>query len=137
MPYSIDQDWDDPFEQRPERRRSFRHPKRFRCAIGAHDSGNRDAISCPGMVMDVSTTGVRVVTGHALEPGDRVELTLPTLGMSEQACLPDAFHGQADVVWSATLTGSGSQGALAFGNAFLQNMEFSLFLERLFLESAA
>lgn len=131
--YAVDLDrvWDDPFEHLKERRVAPRFDYRFRLSITAEDAERNHRVVGPGIVRNISLTGVLLVTKHTLTPEQRVMLEVPTIGCGDNMCLPDVFEGTAQVVRARDLDGGKRDVAMRFGDDLFQNMEFAIFIDTL------
>jgi hypothetical protein len=129
--YAIDTAWDDPFEHPVERRTAPRFPIKLRLTLTAADLEKRAHVVGPGIVRNISLTGVLLVTKHVLHPFQRVRLELPTAILGEEVCLPESFEGTAQVMRTEPLDGGKSHVALRFGDDLSQNMEFVVFIDHL------
>lgn len=129
--YVVNQPWDDPFDHLSERRRAARFPYRTKLIITAATSDGRRRLVGPGIMMDLSLSGVKVITKHKVEIGQHVGLELRTEPVAHDACMPDAFKGSAVVVRSIPGPGRRSEVALSFNDDLALNMEFALYVDRL------
>ena len=129
--YATDAAWDDPFEHVDERRRAPRIKCRFKLNIAADDPGHTHRVVGPGLVRDISLTGMLLVTKHSLEPDQSVQLEVPTMGCVDSMCLPAVFEGTAQVIRAKDLDGGKQDVALRFGEDLFQNMEFAIFIDAL------
>jgi hypothetical protein len=129
--YAVDKAWDDPYEHVDERRNAPRVRCRFKLSIAADEAERNRRVVGPGLVRDISLTGILLVTKHSLKPEQRVQLEVPTLGCVDSMCLPDSFEGTAEVIRSNELEGGKSDVALRFGEDLSQNMEFAIFIDAL------
>lgn len=129
--YAIDKVWDDPYEHLQERREAPRFDYKFRMAITAADLEQKRRVVGPGIVRNISLTGVLLVTKHSLNPNQRVLLEVPTGGCADTMCLPAAFAGTARVIRAHDLDGGKQNVAMRFGEELFQNMEFAIFIDAL------
>jgi len=103
--YALDKTWDDPFEHLDERRRASRYNYRFRLSIAAENALDMRRVVGPGIVRNISLSGVLLVTKHTLSPEQRVLLEVPTGTCADTLCLPNVFEGTAQVIRSSELDG--------------------------------
>ncbi|MBN2310068.1 MAG: PilZ domain-containing protein [Candidatus Hydrogenedentes bacterium] len=129
--YDVNVAWDDPFDRPAERRESRRFEFRMKLSIRVDVPGREHRLIGPGIVQDISLSGVCLVTKHDLTPGQQVTVALPTNVCRDGLCLPEAFLGPAEVVWVTPAEKRCSRVALRFGAALVQNMEFVMFVEQL------
>lgn len=129
--YALDKTWDDPFEHLDERRRASRYNYRFRLSIAAENALDMRRVVGPGIVRNISLSGVLLVTKHTLSPEQRVLLEVPTGTCADTLCLPNVFEGTAQVIRSSELDGGKRDVAMRFGEDLSQNMEFAIFIDAL------
>lgn len=129
--YSLDTSWVDPFEPRVENRSSDRFPFSLKVSIAVEDPTQKGQLIGPGIIRDISQSGVSLITKHQLTPRQRVTVALPTEGCHEDMCLPKAFIGRAEVCRTEPGDGSKSTVALRFGDSLCHNIEFVIFLDYL------
>jgi hypothetical protein len=129
--YAVDTVWDDPFEHQDERRRANRFSYKFKLSIAADDPERSRRVVGPGIVRNISLSGVLLVTKHNLTPEQRVFLEVPTVGCADSMCLPHVFEGTAQVIRVADLDGGKHNVAMRFGEDLFQNMEFAIYIDTL------
>ncbi|MDX9971648.1 MAG: PilZ domain-containing protein [FCB group bacterium] len=129
--YTTDADWDDPFDHVDERRRAPRIKCRFKLSITADDQDRNQRVVGPGLVRDISLTGMLLVTKHSLAPEQRVQVEVPTMGCVDSMCLPSVFEGTAEVIRAREIDGGKQDVALRFGEDLFQNMDFAIFIDAL------
>jgi len=129
--YDVQAEWDDPFERHEERRSSERAEVRIRVSIAAKVEGHTALLKGPGIVRNISPTGMCLVTKHVLEPGQQVTLQIPTESCPSELCLPEAFEGTAEVVRVLPDEKNRMVAAFRFGDDLAGNMEFAMFVERI------
>jgi len=129
--YDVNVTWDDPFERPVERRGGKRFNFKARVNITAERDGNSHHIVGPGLIRNMSQSGMYLVTKHRLKPSQWVTLTIPTKHVRDIMCVPEAFVGPAEVVRVEGDREGRSNVALRYGGALTSNMEFVLFLEQL------
>jgi len=129
--YNTDVSWDDPFERVQDQRGAKRSHLHMQITIIVSDEVTRGRLVGPGLVRDISQTGLLVVTKHRLQPGQQVTLSLPTNLCSQTMCLPPAFVGPAEVLRVSSGSKDRTMVALQFGDSLQANMEFALFVESL------
>lgn len=127
--YDVKAEWDDPFEEHEERRSADRAEIRIRVLIAVKVEGHTTLLRGPGIVRNISPTGMCVVTTHVLEPGQQVMLQIPTDSCPSALCLPETFEGTAEVVRVLPEIKNRMVAAFRFGDAFIGNMEFAMFVE--------
>lgn len=129
--YDINAVWDDPFEERREQRKASRFSIRMAAGIAVRDVASQRSLRGRGLVRNMSYTGIRVTTKHRLRRGQEVTLAVPTKHCHGRMCLPKAFVGAAEVVRVEPGKEGCSDVALRFGESFLQDMEFAVFVDSL------
>lgn len=127
--YDINAQWDDPYERRPEARSVGRFSAKFRVKVYVQTS--RGNLVGPGLVQDLSISGISVITKHELKRGQRVTIKIPTTLCPESMGMPRAFTGQADTVRIKDLGDKKSLVAFKFLPELAENMEFVVFLDYL------
>lgn len=130
--YDVDATWDDPYDHLQERRESERFDFRIKMSIAVNHDGSRSRLVGPGIVRNISLTGVSVVTKHRLVPGQRITLAIPTKRFKLAEILPAYFMGTADVVRVERREDGTIRAAIKFGESFTQNMDFSVFIRSLY-----
>lgn len=129
--YNVNATWDDPYDHLDERRESERFDFRIKLSIAVNHDGSRSRLVGPGIVRNVSLSGASLVTKHALVPGQRITLAIPTKRFKMAEILPAYFMGTADVVRVERRDDGTMRAAIKFGEAFTQNMDFSVFIRSL------
>lgn len=129
--YDIDVEWNDPFERESERRSAPRYELRMKLSILVDGPRGKGQWVGPGMVRDISSVGVRVLTKHRLNPSQHVTLAIPTDICPTILCLPKSFVGPAQVVRVQPKQGRIIEAGLAYSETLLQNMEFAVFVDTL------
>lgn len=129
--YNVDAAWDDPYEHIEDRRSAERFDFRIKLSIAVEKQGERSRLVGPGIVRNISMTGASLVTKHKLEPGQRIAVAIPTKRFKVAECLPAAFVGAAEVVRVEPRKDSTIRASIRFGDAFTQNMDFSVFIRSL------
>ena len=127
--YNVNTAWDDPFERAEERRTAMRFPFRMKVSIRVRDALRDGYFNGPGIVENISLTGVHLYTKHVLAPRQEVMLAIPTAMCPASMCLPNVFVGPGRVVRIGTTVEGYASVALAFGQAFSERMDFALFIE--------
>lgn len=127
--YNVNTAWDDPFERAVERRRAVRFPFRMKVSIRVRDDLRDGFFTGPGVVENISLTGVQLYTKHVLAPRQEVMLAIPTSMCPASMCLPNSFLGPARVVRIGTSFEGYASVAMAFGQPFSERMDFALFIE--------
>ncbi len=126
--YDISAKWDDPWESRNELRSAERFRIDNRLSISVPCPETHNYLTGPGLVHDISQTGVAVRTKHRLEPKQIVSVSIPTEGCPESLCLPQSFDCKAEVVRVVELKDRQSLVALSFSQQFSQDMEFAVYM---------
>jgi hypothetical protein len=129
--YDTKSEWDDPFEQADERRRVRRFNTKIRINIALESGSARRNLVGPGIVHDMSESGVYCVTKHELTPGHVLTLRFTTEMCSPELCLPNSFYGPAKVVRTVPDEDDRMFVGIVFGNDLKQNMDFSMFVQHL------
>lgn len=127
--YDLNADWDDPYDRRPEARNVGRFSTKFRVKIYVETP--RGTLVGPGIVNDLSISGMCLVTKHELKRGQRITVKIPTAVCPDSMGMPRAFTGQADTVRIKNLGENRSLVALKFLPELSENMEFVVFLDYL------
>ena len=136
--YNVEATWDDPYDQPVNRRSNDRFAIRIKMSITVEDPLIQRRLHGPGIVNDISVSGVKLRTKHRLNVGQRISLAIPTSMCPADLCLPEVFLGPAEVVRVEPHNHNGTiTAALTFGAALTQNMEFVLFVESLQQHAAA
>ena len=129
--YNVNAKWDDPFDHQNDRRSTDRFDFRIKMSIAVGMEGSRSRLVGPGIVRNLSLTGACLVTKHKLVEGQRITLAIPTKRFPVAECLPAYFLGTAVVVRIEPRDDATSRVAIKFGDAFTQNMDFSVFIRSL------
>ncbi len=129
--YDIESDWDDPFEHRDEQRKTRRFESDLKIMIALESGSARRNLVGPGILRDMSEGGVFCVTKHQLSPGNDLTLRFSTEMCPPDMCLPKTFYGSAKVVRTEPDAEDRMFAGIAFGDALMQNMEFSLYVQHL------
>ncbi|MBX7259674.1 MAG: PilZ domain-containing protein [Candidatus Hydrogenedentes bacterium] len=129
--YNVDAVWDDPFEHPVNRRVAPRYDSKIKLSIMVEDEDRKNRLIGPGIARNISSTGILLRTKHQLKPGQRVMVSIPTSQIQSEAVLPESFVGNATVVRVEAEDGSIMKAALRFGEALLQNFEFSMYMNQL------
>ena len=129
--YDINAEWIDPTEPRQEHRLGTRFPIQLKLGITVESGGKKRHLIGPGIVINISSTGARVLTKHNLAKGQTISLAIPTTYCPESMALPEAFMGTAKAIWTTPQENDTNITALAFNPQFKQNMEFLVFIEHL------
>ena len=129
--YDVDAQWDDPFERQEDRRDSLRYASNFRITVFVEGAVPGRRLKGPGLVKDVSLSGVRFLTKHQLAAGQEVSLALPTDICPDSMGLPSAFLGPARVIRVLNVDDRRRVAGLKFGDALSMNMDFAVFMEYL------
>lgn len=129
--YDVNAAWDDPFEHLEDRRTGQRFKLHFEVTVVANAPGFHGPLVGPGIVRNLSIGGILLVTKHQLDMGQWVSLTIPTDICSDADCFPSAFSGSAEVERIQPVKNRCTLVALRFGEAFTENMDFMMFVERL------
>jgi len=129
--YNVNAKWDDPYDHPDDRRGADRFDFRIKLSIAVGMDGSRSRLVGPGIVRDISLTGACLVTKHKLVEGQRITVAIPTKRYPVAECLPAYFMGTADVVRVEPRDESSIRVAIKFGDAFAQNMDFSVFIRSL------
>ncbi|GMW03969.1 MAG: hypothetical protein AMXMBFR84_51030 [Candidatus Hydrogenedentota bacterium] len=132
--YNVNQAWVDPYDTPANRREADRFPVRAKLSMTVENQSIRQTLVGPGIIENLSRTGVLVKTRHKLRAGQRISIAFPTARFRGDIVFPEAFMGTAEVVRSTPLGDGVVSAALSFGDAFTNNMEFVLFVE--FLQRA-
>jgi hypothetical protein len=129
--YDTNAEWDDPFDEHRDNRKSPRFDIRMAASIAVRDVSSQQSLRGRGLVRNMSYTGIRLATKHHLYRGQEVTLAVSTKHCPDSVCLPRTFVGPAEVVRVEQGRGGCSEVALRFGEPFLQNMEFAVFVDSL------
>jgi hypothetical protein len=129
--YNVNAKWDDPYDHPDDRRDADRFDFRIKMSIAVGIEGSRSRLVGPGIVRNISLSGACLVTKHKLEEGQRITVAIPTKRYPVADCLPAYFMGTADVVRVETRDDATIRAAIKFGDAFAQNMDFSVFIRSL------
>ena len=129
--YDVNAAWDDPYDHIEDRRSAERFDFRIKLSIAVERQGERSRLVGPGIVRNISLTGASFITKHKLEPGQRIAVAIPTKRYKVAECLPTAFMGTAEVVRVEPRKDSTIRASIRFGEAFTQNMDFSVFIRSL------
>jgi hypothetical protein len=129
--YNVNAEWDDPYDRSENRRESERFDFRIKMSIAVEQAGTRSRLVGPGIVRNLSLTGAYLVTKHHLVPEQRITLAIPTKRYPVVEILPAYFMGTADVTRVEHREDSTIRAAIKFGEAFTQNMDFSVFIRAL------
>ncbi len=133
--YDVDAAWDDPFERREDRRTASRFDLPFKVSIAVDGPEHKGRFIGPGLTLNMSVSGVAVKTKHSLEPGQHVNLSIPTHMCPNSMFFPEAFVGPAEVIRVVPQDERRRTAALQFGDTFANSMDFARFVG--FLETAA
>jgi len=127
--YDVDAPWFDPFETRRENRRAPRFELPIKITLAVDDSRLQGQLVGPGLVHDISMSGIALETKHRLTLEQRVTLAIPTDRIPDDLCLAKAFVGPAVVRRVTQREGTRIHVALEFGETLLQNIEFVMFID--------
>lgn len=131
MAYDVNAPWDDPCEKKDERRIASRAHSQFKITVTVERTSTALQLVGPGLVKDLSDTGVLMLTKHQLHAGQQVTLIIPTNFCPDSMGMPEAFLGPAEVIRVKPVDERRNLSALHFGPALSNNMEFAVFLEYL------
>lgn len=130
-PYDVNASWDDPYERRNERRQVGRTPVNLKIKI-AVDLANKPApLVGPGVVDDISPTGLRCRTKHSLTAGQFVKIQIPTKDMPSELGLPKGFIGAAQVTRAEQRDGGICEVAVRFDEDLRTDIHLAIFVEHL------
>ena len=129
--YNVDVPWFDPFETRRESRSAPRFEMPMKITLAVEDPVRKGQLVGPGLVNDLSMSGMSVLTKHSLSAQQRVTVAIPTDMCSEDLCLAKAFVGPATVRRVEARDGTRIHAALQFDEALFQNIEFVMFIDHL------
>jgi len=129
--YDTHAQWDDPFEKTEERRHAPRHAESFRIKIGVQMDENPKPLVGPGLVQDISVSGLRCRTKHRVQVGQRVKVSIPTKEFPDSTGLPLGFQGDAQVVRTYIDDPGISQISIRFEDELAADMNFAHFIEQL------
>lgn len=129
--YDTQREWDDPFERVDERRGVLRFRTNLRIMIAVESGSARRNLVGAGIVHDMSEGGLYCVTKHQLRIGHDLTIRFSTEMCPPEMCLPKSFYGNAKVVRTAPDEDDRMFAAVAFGDDFMHNMEFSMFVRHL------
>jgi hypothetical protein len=128
-------EWSEPPEPRKERREAERYTVTLKLSVSTDDAPNGSVLVAPATVRNISRVGVLVETKQRLQSGQQVTLAIPTGQCPDGMRMPEAFVGPATAMRVIEAEHRCQWAGLRFGDAFLQNMEFGMFIE--FLQSTA
>lgn len=130
-PYDLNASWDDPFDRPKERRKASRTASRFQVKIAVTLTNKPVPLVGPGIVQDISATGLRCRTKHRLAPGQPVTLQLPTSSSPSELGLPKKFFGGAQVVRSRLGSDGVSEVAIRFDEDLRDDIHLAVFVDHL------
>ena len=131
LQYDLDAKWDDPFEKQEERRRAGRFLIDFKFDIRAPIHHKQGYMVGPGVVKDMSQSGLRLISKHTLWPSQEIKISIPTHMCSESMRLPSAFTGSARVVRVVPKEGKRKEASVRFSKSLSEDLEFAVFIESL------
>ncbi len=82
----------------------------------------------PAITCDVSQGGACVTTRHTLQPGQHIDITIPTRTCPEELGLPQELRGRAVVQRVEDMGNHTRKAALRFLPNLAQSMEFAFFM---------
>ncbi|MCL4693654.1 MAG: PilZ domain-containing protein [Candidatus Hydrogenedentes bacterium] len=129
--YNVNAAWDDPYDHLEDRRESERFDFRIKMSIAVDNNGSKSRLVGPGIVRNISLSGASLVTKHTLVPGQRITLAIPTKRFKVAEIMPAYFMGTAEVIRVEPRDDATIRAAIRFGEAFTQNMDFSVFIRSL------
>ncbi|MBI5093887.1 MAG: PilZ domain-containing protein [Candidatus Hydrogenedentes bacterium] len=121
--YNVDAPWFDPFETRRENRSAPRFEMPMKITLAVEDPVRKGQLVGPGLVGDISMSGVSVRTKHNLSKQQKVNVELSTDMCSEDLCVAPASVESGD--------GTQIRAGLQFGDSLIQNIEFAMFIDHL------
>ena len=129
--YDVDAPWFDPFETRLENRGAERFELPIKINVVVDEPARKGQFVGPGLVNDISLSGISLETKHHLTVGQTVTLAIPTNSCPDDLCLANAFVGPATVCRVEPREGTRIRAGLTFGEPLLQNIEFVIFVDYL------
>lgn len=109
-----------------ERRQHERHPVKLTVKVSAsHNEEN--SFSAVATTKDMSLGGLCFVTDRHTPSEGTVEIAVSTTG-SDQALLPDEFHGVGTIVRTRESTDGSTRIGVTLGDNLRHNAEFAMFL---------
>lgn len=129
--YNVDAPWFDPFETRRENRSAPRFEMPMKITLAVEDPVRKGQLVGPGLVGDISMSGVSVRTKHNLSKQQKVTVAISTDMCSEDLCVAKAFVGSATVRRVESGDGTQIRAGLQFGDSLIQNIEFAMFIDHL------
>ncbi|HIJ65576.1 MAG TPA: PilZ domain-containing protein [Candidatus Hydrogenedentes bacterium] len=130
-PYDTSAVWDDPYDAPDNKREASRFNVRMKVVLAVDCPERGGQLIGDGVVKNISQSGVQVHTKHALEPGQRIVLSVPTDMLGGEMLLPETFSGMVDVQRVEPVDGRVRVAALRFSEDFTQNMDFVVFIDNL------
>ena len=130
-PYDVNASWDDPYDRPKERRHASRASSRFQVKIAVALANKESPLVGPGVVHDISVSGLRCRTKHRLAPGQPITLLVPTSNFPSEMGLPKKFLGGAQVVRSKLGPDGVSEVALRFDEDLRDDIQLAVFVDHL------
>ncbi|PCJ56186.1 MAG: hypothetical protein COA73_12720 [Candidatus Hydrogenedentota bacterium] len=129
--YDTDAKWDDPFDKPEERRNAQRHPESFRIKLGVQLKEHPKPLVGPGVVQDISISGLRCRTKHNVQVGQILKVSIPTKEFPDTIGLPIGFVGDAHVVRTFADDPGVNQICIHFDEELATDMNFAHFIDQL------
>ncbi len=130
-PYDVTASWDDPFERPKERRTVARAQARFKVKIAVNLANKPAPLVGPGVVCDISATGLRCRTKHRLAQGQAIRLFVPTKGFPTDLGFPKSFLGGAQVVRTKSMDDGVFEVAVRFDEDLRDDIQMAVFVDHL------
>ena len=130
--YDVNAAWSDPFETKVDHRSAERFKFRIKISMLVQNTNPPQRLVGPGIVRNISATGAWVLTKHALQPGQKITIAIPTKRFSVAEYLPATFIGPAEIVRIKPDVENRMWAGIRFGEPLLQNMEFAAFIKGLY-----
>ncbi len=113
---------------RVEKRRAERVTVAMKVSLQSKNPVNRGTIVGPAIVHDISLLGACMTTRHDLQPGEEVDIRIPTDACPVDLGLPSYLSGRALVRRVEDAAGNSRRIAMSFLPSLAQSMEFAFYM---------
>ncbi len=114
--------------QRVEKRRAERVTVAMKVSLQSKNPVNRGNVVGPAIVHDISLLGACMTTRHELQPGEEVDIRIPTDACPVDLGLPAYLSGRALVRRVEVATENSRRVAMSFLPSLAQSMEFAFYM---------
>lgn len=113
---------------RVEKRRAERVKVAMKVSLQSKNPVNKRTIVGPAIVHDISLLGACMTTRHDLQPGEEVDIRIPTDACPVDLGLPAYLSGRALVRRVEAATENSRRVAMSFLPSLAQSMEFAFYM---------